>query len=349
MAKLSLNHIEVYITNVCNYNCDNCNRFNNYYFSGHQYWKDYKDLYAEWATKVNFREIFILGGEPLLNPSLLDWCDGLRELWPESEIRILSNGTRFEFWPDLYENLKQNRIDIAVQLHNRSRHENYSEYIKNNLFKNNKVKEFLIHHDLSFWTESYQKVKDESWPECLSIDDFDNLPSEIKQECKDQHKIDPDNFIKSTMPTIYIDDHGVKVFVEYSENFFTSPLKYVGDNQFEVYNSNPTQAHNVCPSKHCHHLIRGKLYKCHNVALLPEFMQQFDVRISDEDTELLNSYQPMTVDRPLEEIKAFLDNLPYEIPQCKLCPANLEYQQIQSSTKKIKLVKKPKKPKELVG
>ena len=39
-----LNYAEFYITNVCNLNCTECNRFNNYHFSGHQRWDDYSDV-----------------------------------------------------------------------------------------------------------------------------------------------------------------------------------------------------------------------------------------------------------------------------------------------------------------
>jgi hypothetical protein len=36
----------------------------------------------------------------------------------------------------------------------------------------------------------YNNVKDNSWPECNSLDDFYNLPTHIQQECKEQHQFD---------------------------------------------------------------------------------------------------------------------------------------------------------------
>lgn len=36
----------------------------------------------------------------------------------------------------------------------------------------------------------YDSVKDESWPECNSLDDFYNLPAHIQDECKTQHQFD---------------------------------------------------------------------------------------------------------------------------------------------------------------
>ena len=60
-----LPYVEFYITNVCNLNCTNCNRFNNYAFAGHQRWADNKEFYQQWAEILDVQEISILGGEPL--------------------------------------------------------------------------------------------------------------------------------------------------------------------------------------------------------------------------------------------------------------------------------------------
>ena len=97
-----LDKVEFYITNVCNLNCDQCNRFNDYKFSGWQKWSDYKDIYRRWAKVVDIKKIVILGGEPLLNPSINEWILGLANLW-EAPIQILTNGTRLNHTPGLYE------------------------------------------------------------------------------------------------------------------------------------------------------------------------------------------------------------------------------------------------------
>ena len=65
-----LPRVEFYITNVCNLNCDNCNRFNNFAFSGHYRWADYESSFKEWSKIIDFPEIAIIGGEPFANPDL---------------------------------------------------------------------------------------------------------------------------------------------------------------------------------------------------------------------------------------------------------------------------------------
>lgn len=343
MKKVFLSNVEFYITNVCNYNCDNCNRLNNFYFSGHQYWKDYQLLYKQWSEKINLGRIAILGGEPLLNPSILEWITGLRKLWPETkEFSLLTNGTRLEHWPELYTVAEKNRLHISIQLHNRNRYNNMVEYLKTKFFKTSELKFNFHNQTCNGWVEIYNLIRGKNWPDCCSVTEFKNLPGWIQDECTYIHKIDPESFMIASGGVSISDNNLVNVNLEFSEDFWTSPLQYSGQNTFDVYDSDPVKAHNICPSKHCYHFIRGKLYKCPHVAVLPEFIEQFHVNLTRNDAMLLASYQPSTVEQSLGEIETFIQELPNVIPQCKLCPENLTTRKIESSTKKIKILKKEK-------
>lgn len=110
--------LEIYITNVCNLTCRGCNRFNNYNFKGHQYWNDHADAIEAWSKRLLAKRIFIIGGEPTLNPDLELWASNLRRLWPNSLIAIQSNGTYENFESDrLYNKYK---VELAVSLHDSS-------------------------------------------------------------------------------------------------------------------------------------------------------------------------------------------------------------------------------------
>jgi hypothetical protein len=341
--KIYIDRVEFYITNVCNFNCDNCNRLNNYYFSGHQLWKDYSDVYAKWADELDIGQITILGGEPLLNPSFLDWVNGIRLLWPAAKIEVITNGTRLGYWKNLYSTLHTNKVDLVVTVHNQNRYSTLISEVET-LLQLPVVQKF--DNNFSDWATAYNQVRDASWPNCSSVDDYKNLPKHIQDECQTVHGIDPDSFLKNTNTLRLTDINQVKVSVVRAEGFVTAPLRYNADRQqFEIYNSDPKQAHDVCISKHCHHFIRGKLYKCHHVALLPEFMKQFDVNISSEDQLLLNSYQPLEVSSNRK--KEFIDQIKNQIPQCKLCPSVLNRIDLESSTKKPKVPKKVFKIQEL--
>ena len=114
-------NIEFYITNVCNLACPQCNRFNDWNFSGYQKWRDYKDDYTKWSKKVRLQRICILGGEPLLNPTICEWITGINKLW-DKRVQVLTNGTRLNAVPGLYDAINSYRKDggnwLGISIHN---------------------------------------------------------------------------------------------------------------------------------------------------------------------------------------------------------------------------------------
>lgn len=121
---------EFYITNVCNLTCQNCNRFNNFRFRGWQDWKDYKEDYQAWSKIFNFDNGVIIGGEPLLNPSLISWMQGLRELWPNANFRIATNGTRLLDVKGLYQACQDYNFWIELSLHDESHRPKLDSIVK---------------------------------------------------------------------------------------------------------------------------------------------------------------------------------------------------------------------------
>lgn len=131
--RLFFDRLEFYITNVCNHTCSNCNRYNNYRFSGHWRWKDAEPVLREWQKKIEIRHPVILGGEPLLNPDIVEWINGLAKLWPEhSGVQVQSNGTMIDRIPGLYEALDARSGNwIGISIHSQADVEDISVKIKN--------------------------------------------------------------------------------------------------------------------------------------------------------------------------------------------------------------------------
>jgi len=117
--RIKIPKVEFYITNVCNLTCEDCNRFNNHDFKGWQAWSDYKHIYQQWAQYVEPESIVILGGEPLLNPTLSEWVRGLNKLW-DCNIQILTNGTRINHVRGLYDLIRTSRCWMGVSLHDKN-------------------------------------------------------------------------------------------------------------------------------------------------------------------------------------------------------------------------------------
>jgi hypothetical protein len=115
--RILIDKLEFYITNVCNLTCSGCNRYNNYKFAGHWTWADAEPILTQWAKKIDIRHPVILGGEPLLNPDIVEWITGVNRLWPDhSGVQVQSNGTRLDLVKGLYDVLSYGNW-IGISLH----------------------------------------------------------------------------------------------------------------------------------------------------------------------------------------------------------------------------------------
>ena len=129
--KLFLKEGNVYITNVCNLTCERCITYNNFKFTGHFLWDDYKEMFVEWSKKINIGEIGIIGGEPFANPDLLNWAIGLRKLWPDTEdFSISTNGTYIKQKIDEVRELIKNRVWMDICLHDPNQYDDVKSAIE---------------------------------------------------------------------------------------------------------------------------------------------------------------------------------------------------------------------------
>ena len=172
-----LERVEFYITNVCNYNCEHCNRFNNYIFNGQQSWDDYGDVYTKWGEKLSISDISILGGEPLLNPSINKWIDGIKGIWKDTGLEIVTNGTRLNKVKNLYNTIRaHDSIFIHIGLHNRehlsSMISSVDEFMHGEITVRTKYPDNIDY----MWQLEYSKLRNSDWPPCDTPRDFHDLP-----------------------------------------------------------------------------------------------------------------------------------------------------------------------------
>ena len=279
------NKVEFYITNVCNLTCENCNRYNNYNFRGWQRWSDYADIYRKWSEYIELKSVVLMGGEPLLNPTITDWITGLTDTF-KCGVQVLTNGTRLNNVPGLYEALAQTRSrgspvtgHIQISLHNI----NHFDELRQN------IKAFLSTPREEYGTGIGVSLPNDPW---------------------------------GGMYYSIRDVNDVLVNVHLANDFHTAAIQPTPDGRFTLHNSDPIVAHGKCgfAMYKCYHFIRGKLYKCGPVALMPEFDQQFDLDISKPDRKLLHGYRPLEIkDWPKKALR-WLAQLDDPIAQCKFCP-----------------------------
>ena len=287
------NKVEFYITNVCNYTCDNCNRFNNYKFSGWQRWSDYEATYRRWAELIDLQAIVVMGGEPTLNPTVNEWVVGLNQIF-DCDVQVLTNATRLNQTPGLYETMlvespkRRARNHIGISLHNMADF----EMLRSNIL------EFLDDGVIEFGTHL-------------------GIPA-------------PANISNYKAFYTAVDRRGVMVNMWVSNNFSTAAVQLNENGRYTVHNSRPEVSHSQCGfvEYKSYHFIRGKIYKCGPAALLPEFDEQHNLDISEEDRKIINSYQPLTVDNFDQYRDEWVESLKNPIPQCKFCPEKSKWQQI---------------------
>lgn len=338
----TLNYLEFYITNVCNLNCTNCNRFNNFNFSGHSYWAEYQQDIKEWSKILNIKRIGILGGEPMLHPEFLLWVKNIADLWPLSKICIITNGTQLKKWPGLYDLLAEycGRIEVEVNCHN---HDTKSQIIDNiKSIMQGPVNEELLRYPLAVWINNYNSIRDPSWPDCNSPNKFTSLPDWIQQECRDIHAFDNERWIEQNGTLKLVDQNNVVFTFALSDYFTNSTVNYDPvSHSVSLHDNNPKDSMKVCYFKQCHHIVKGKLYKCGPTGILPDFIKQFNVDLTSKQKTLIETYEPAEYTWSDDKLQKFIKNLikAEPIPQCALCPSSFTPNKFNATSKKIKLVK----------
>ena len=142
----------------------------------------------------------------------------------------------------------------------------------------------------------------------------------------------------------FINERKLKIHAWMSNKFVQSNIIELPNGRYTLYSSNPERAHEICTFRRFknYHMIRGKIYKCGPAALMPEFDQQYNFEISNEDRQLLNSYQSLSLDNYDAIGTNWLANIDNQIPQCKFCPEDYEYKPITFSDRKKPWKKEPK-------
>lgn len=326
---MHLDYVEFYITNVCNLNCERCNRFNNYAFSGHMSWQEHASDYQAWSKKIQFNRIGILGGEPMGHPDFIHWVTEIAKLWPHSQIMIMTNGTHFVKYPRLYDFLRswQGRIRIDVSRHNSDQRESCLTDIE---------KIFTAGFEC-FWINSEQCYLE------TGILGYRTTSDDATQYTIYSTDQDPHIWADRSWQRVYRHEN---VVIRYADaDVFDESVIRLDQSQKNLYLTpeitDPDLAVAKCACKFSHHFLHGHLYKCGVTAVLPEFVKQFPVRASQEKTQLIESYAPAHWSWSDREIEAFLQGLRdgSAIPQCSLCPDHFTVQQFAAGVKKIKIQK----------
>lgn len=102
-------YLETHLCDHCNLNCKGCGHYSplapEKFVDVDQFRKDI----AELAKKIFIQRIRLMGGEPLLHPQVNEFITATRKAFPESDIRLVTNGVLLpqmnkEFWDTIRSN-----------------------------------------------------------------------------------------------------------------------------------------------------------------------------------------------------------------------------------------------------
>lgn len=100
----------------CNVSCKGCISLSNFPRNGIEKFDDLEKSITYWSRHIVPHVVSIFGGEPLLHPKLLKILKLVRENWPHSTIRLITNGYLF----DRYEPMSWysfDKLEIQVSMH----------------------------------------------------------------------------------------------------------------------------------------------------------------------------------------------------------------------------------------
>jgi len=264
----------------------------------------------------------------MLNPGLEKWIRGVAELWPASTIQILTNGTQFDRWPRLYDLLVeyQGRIRINVNRHNAEQTPAILSRIEQ--FYPGPYRKYYVNPDRLKNPEPGYFTQSPDHNEKFKLTDL---------------KYDFYLWDDPTYEFSYCDDNKILVKYGVADSFENVAVGYSADtgSLFLNHTSDPDRAASVCFSKWSHHFFQGRLYKCGVTTVLPEFIKQFPVTMTDQQRDLINSYQAAEWSWSDAQLSSFLNNLKqgHSVEQCSLCPENPHAENFAAGHKKIPIKK----------
>lgn len=115
-----MNVLEFNLIKTCNLNCKGCNHFSVISDNPDIIAVDVfeRDLHRMRDLNVGVERISLLGGEPLLLDNLYEYIDCCKQVYPESNIVITTNGTHiFTLSDAVLDSLSKNEVELSISLY----------------------------------------------------------------------------------------------------------------------------------------------------------------------------------------------------------------------------------------
>lgn len=114
-TKHTIGHIDYHVADACNLACKFCTHYSN--FKGPANFvsvDDARNEWRQWSERIKPERVHLIGGEPLLNPNVVELVKLAFEVWTESTICLYSNGLLLNRHPGLKEALSGGRFVLGL-------------------------------------------------------------------------------------------------------------------------------------------------------------------------------------------------------------------------------------------
>jgi organic radical activating enzyme len=125
--------IEIHASHICNFKCESCSHFSFATYGKNLNHIDLENQLKIWSQKIYPSEVKVLGGEPFLNKDLESILKICKKYFPNSLLRIATNGLLIKKSKINLNIFKESLISLEISIH-----DNTDDY-KNELFENIKV------------------------------------------------------------------------------------------------------------------------------------------------------------------------------------------------------------------
>jgi Radical SAM superfamily len=112
--------VEMHLAHACTLRCTGCTHYADHGLSGVVPFDVGAAWLRGWGARIRPLNFSFLGGEPLLNPAVPDFLRLARSLWPDSLLRLVTNGLLLDRAPRLWDALGDTAATLTVSVHSRA-------------------------------------------------------------------------------------------------------------------------------------------------------------------------------------------------------------------------------------
>ncbi len=115
---IDLKVLDFPIISKCNLKCDNCCSYSNLNIKGKvPSISSAKNDFSNWKSYINPLRLHIVGGEPFLHKELAAYIYAAREAFPNTDLRVFTNGLLLKKQLKLKEVLKETKCMLVISVH----------------------------------------------------------------------------------------------------------------------------------------------------------------------------------------------------------------------------------------